>query len=53
MKYSYSVKVDGKWYMPNEEVPEKVQPKKVEETTEPETVEETTEPEKKKKAAKK
>lgn len=25
MKYSYSVKVNGKWYKPNEEVPETVE----------------------------
>ena len=25
MKYSYSVKVNGKWYQPNEEIPETVE----------------------------
>lgn len=24
MKYNYSVKVDGKWYRPNTEIPDKV-----------------------------
>lgn len=44
MKYPYSVKANGKWYRPNEEVPETVE-KSVE------TVE--TEPEKPKRTAKK
>lgn len=26
MKYSYSVKVNGKWYQPNDEVPENEKP---------------------------
>ena len=37
MKYNYSVKVNGKWYRPNEEVPEtkteKVAVSKTENTT--------------------
>ena len=46
MKYNYSVKVNGKWYRPNEEVPESAPNKETAETL-PEVTE------KKKGAAKK
>lgn len=55
MKYPYATKVNGKWYLAQQEIPEPKKTEKVEETTEEKvekTVEETTE-EKPKKTAKK